>query len=68
MSKYFSSQLMTLKAGSSIHIQAIVESTVGTMKGSSIIARIVFLNRNSWFIVNASANPPTIFRIVAKNV
>ena len=45
-----------------------VDSTVGTMNGSSMIARIEFLNRKSWFITSARASPPTIFRAVAANV
>ena len=41
-----SSQLMTLKVGSKIHIQAIVLSTVGTIQGNRSEARIAFLNLN----------------------
>ena len=61
-------QFTTLNDGSRIHIQAMVDSTVGTMNGSSMIARIEFLNRKSWFITSARARPPTIFRAVAANV
>ena len=61
-------QFTTLNDGSRIHIQAMVDSTVGTMNGSSMIARIEFLNLKSWFITSARASPPTIFRAVAANV
>ena len=58
-------QFTTLNDGSRIHIQAMVDSTVGTMNGSSITARMMFLNLKSWFITKASARPPIIFRTVA---
>ena len=61
-------RLTTLKAGSSIHIQATVLSTVGTMKGSSSSARTRFFIRKFWFIANARQSPPTIFRSVATPV
>ena len=56
---------MTLKVGSRIHIQATLESTVGTMKGSSRKARARFLPRKRWLMTRAMARPPTIFRSVA---
>ena len=55
MPQWTRNQLITLNEGSRIHIQAMVRSTVGTMNGSSITARIRFLNLNSWFITSASA-------------
>ena len=61
-------QFTGAKAGSRIHIQAIVDSTVGTMNGSSISARTVFLKRKFWFITSARPSPPTIFSSVAANV
>ena len=42
-----SNQFTTLNVGSKIHIQAIVERTVGTIQGSSKAARIRFLNGNA---------------------
>ena len=63
-----SAQLITLKAGSRIHCQAMVDSTVGTMNGSSSSARVRFLKRKSWFITRASPRPPTIFSSVAATV
>ena len=68
MSAAFSTQFTTLKAGSRIHCQAMVDSTVGTMNGSSSSARVRFLKRKSWFITRASPSPPTIFRSVAAAV
>ena len=62
------SQLTTLNAGSSIHIQATVLSTVGTMNGSSSTARTRFFMRNCWFIASARPSPPTIFSNVAAMV
>ena len=61
-------QLTTLKVGSRIHIQATVDSTVGTMKGSSRNARARFRPRNCWFITRAMASPPTILSRVATTV
>jgi hypothetical protein len=61
-------QFTTLNDGSRIHIHAMVDSTVGTMNGSSMTARIVFLKRKSWFITSARASPPAIFSAVAANV
>ena len=62
------SRLTTLKAGSSIHSQATVLSTVGTMNGSSSTARTRFFIRKCWFIASASPSPPTIFKRVAATV
>ena len=61
-------QLKMLNAGSSIHIQATVLSTVGTMNGSSSTARTRFFMRKFWFIATARPSPPTIFRSVATPV
>ena len=58
-------QLITLKVGSRIHIQATVERTVGTMKGSSKKARARFRPRNCWLMTRAMARPPRIFSSVA---
>ncbi len=63
-----STQVITLNAGSRIHCQAMVDSTVGTMNGSSSSARVRFLKRKSWFITRASPSPPTIFSTVAAAV
>ena len=60
-----SSRLTTLKAGSSIHSQATVLSTVGTMNGSSSSARTRFFMRKCWFMASARPSPPTIFSSVA---
>ena len=57
--------MITLKVGSRIHIHATVESTVGTMNGSSRKARARFRPRNCWLITRAMASPPTIFSSVA---
>ena len=61
-------QLRTLNAGSRIHIQATVLSTVGTMNGSSSSARMMFFIRKCWFIASARPSPPTIFSTVATAV
>src|SRR5437868_11252727 len=61
-------QLKMLKAGSSIHIQATVLNTVGTMNGNSSTARTRFFMRKFWFIATARASPPTIFNSVATPV
>ena len=61
-------QLKTLKAGSRIHIQATVLSTVGTMNGNSSTARTRFFIRNCWFMARASPKPPTAFNSVAMPV
>ena len=45
-----------------------VDSTVGTMNGSSSSARVRFLKRKFWFITSASPRPPTIFSSVAATV
>src|SRR3954466_10053006 len=63
-----SNRLTTLKAGSSIHIQATVLSTVGTMNGSSSNARTMFFMRKFWFIASARQSPPTIFSRVATRI
>ena len=61
-------RLTTLKAGSSIHIQATVLNTVGTMNGNSSTARTRFFIRKCWFIARARPSPPTIFNKVATMV
>src|SRR5213592_251255 len=58
-------QLITLNVGSKIHIQATVDSTVGTMNGRSRRARARFLPRNCWLMTSAMARPPVILRNVA---
>src|SRR5215212_9678231 len=63
-----SDQLITLKVGSKIHIQAIVESTVGTIQGSNSAARTKFLKGKRWFITSASPIPPISLKTVAANV
>ena len=63
-----SSRLTTLKAGSSIHNQATVLSTVGTINGNSSSARTRFFMRKCWFIARARPSPPTIFNSVATPV
>jgi len=63
--EFTSDQLITLKVGSRIHIHATVESTVGTMNGSSRKARARFRPRNCWLITRAMPSPPTIFSSVA---
>jgi hypothetical protein len=62
------SRLTTLKAGSSIHSQATVLSTVGTMNGNSNNARTRFFMRKCWFMASARPSPPTIFSSVATPV
>ena len=57
-------QLITLNVGSKIHIHAIVDSAVGTMKGRSRKARARFLPRKLWSITRAMTSPPPSFRIV----
>jgi hypothetical protein len=59
-----SSQLTTLKVGSRIHIQAIVESAVGTMNGSSRNARTRLRPRKAWFMTSAMPRPPASFSTV----
>ena len=68
MPRAIRNQFSTLNAGSRIHIQATVLSTVGTMNGSSSNARTRFFSGNCWFIANARARPPTIFSNVATAV
>ena len=63
-----SMRLTTLKAGSSIHSQATVLSTVGTMNGNSSSARTRFFILKCWFMASARPRPPTIFRKVATPV
>ena len=63
-----SSQLMMLNVGSKIHIQAIVDSAVGTMNGSSRKARTRFLPRKLWSITSAMPRPPLSFRMVVTMV
>ena len=62
------SRLTTLKAGSSIHSQATVLSTVGTINGSSSSARTRFFMRKCWFMASARPSPPIIFKTVATPV
>ena len=61
-------RLTTLNAGSSIHSQATVESTVGTMNGSSSRARTWFFMRKFWFIASARHRPTTVLKTVATPV
>ena len=61
-------RLTTLKAGSSIHSQATVLSTVGTMNGNSSSARTRFFMRKCWFMASARPSPPIIFKSVATPV
>ena len=65
---FTSTQLMTLKVGSKIHIQATVLSTVGTMKGRSRKARTRFRPRKCWLITRAIARPPSSLSTVVTMV
>ena len=59
-----SSQLTTLKVGSRIHIQATVDSAVGTMNGSSRNARARLRPRKLWLMTRAMPRPPASFSTV----
>ncbi len=61
-------QLITLKVGSRIHIQATVLRMVGTMKGRRRKARARLRPRKRWFMTSAMARPPIILRKVATMV
>src|SRR3984957_14182678 len=61
-------RLITRNAGSSIHIKATVDRTVGTMNGNSSSARMMFLNLKSWFIASARPSPPTILDRSARGI
>src|ERR1700730_15035414 len=63
-----SAQLITLKVGSKIHIQAIVLRIVGTMKGRSKKARTKLRARKLWLITSAMARPPRSLRTVVTTV
>src|SRR2546422_6229500 len=54
--------------GSRIHCHATVLSTVGTMNGSSSMARVRAFIRKFWFITRAMPNPPAAFIRVATAV
>ena len=60
--------MSTLKVGSNIHRHAKVESTVGTMNGSSIEARTRRLPRKFRFRSSASHMPSTSLNTVAHAV
>src|SRR5262245_34743893 len=65
---WYRSQFRTLKVGSNIQRQAKVESTVGTMKGSSIEARTRRLPRKWRLSSSASHMPSDSLNTVAQNV
>src|SRR5438105_7564634 len=62
------SQFSTLNVGSNIQRHAKVDSTVGTMNGSSIEARTIRLNLKWRFIRRASHMPSASLKSVAQNV
>ena len=63
-----STQLMTLKVGSKIHIQATTLRMVGTMNGRRRKARTRFRPRKAWLITRAIARPPSSFSTVVTAV
>ena len=63
-----STQLMTLKVGSKIHIHATTLRMVGTMKGRRRKARTRLRPRKAWLITSAIARPPSSFRTVVTAV
>src|SRR5437870_8126788 len=63
-----SGQLSTLNVGSNIQRQAKVESTVGTMNGSSMDARTMRLPRKVRLSSKASHMPSDSLKMVAQNV
>ena len=65
---HFSIQLNTLKVASNIHSHARPLSTVGTMKGSSTVARVKRASRNLRFSRTASHMPKTALMTVAATV
>src|SRR5213083_2210299 len=65
---WYRSQFSTLKVGSNIQRHAKVDSTVGTMKGSSIDARTMRLPRKLRFRSRASHIPSDSLKMVAQNV
>ena len=65
---WYRSPLSTLNVGSNIQRHAKVESTVGTMKGSSIDARMMRLPRKWRLRSTASHMPSASLKIVAQNV
>ena len=58
-------QLNTLNVASNIHSQASVLRTVGTIKGSNTVARVIFARRNLRFSNTASHMPRTALKTVA---
>src|SRR3972149_1602987 len=58
-------QLKTLNVASNIHTQASPLSTVGTMKGSRITARVKRENANLGQRISPSHIPSTVLKIVA---
>ena len=65
---HFSIQLNTLKVASNIHNHARPLSTVGTMNGSSTVARVKRASRNLRFSRMASHMPNTALMTVAAMV
>src|SRR5688572_13458617 len=61
-------QEITENCGSKIHQKAIAESTVGTMKGMRITARIIALNGMFWLSSRARYKPIANLKTLATNV
>ena len=59
---------MMENCGSKIHQKAMALSTVGTIQGSRMMARISDLKGMCWFISNASHSPSANFPKVAMPV
>ena len=63
-----SDQEMTENCGSKIHQKAIAESTVGTMKGIRITARMIALNGMFWLSSSARYRPIANLNTLATKV
>src|SRR5687767_11014408 len=61
-------QEMTENCGSKIHQKAMAESTVGTMKGIRITARMIALNGMCWLRSSARYKPIANLNALATNV